>query len=106
MPFAHAFQIEIKIVIVIANARWKVKRMTASWRKIFKAIVIASLLLAICLLFTASLASVNSRKSSLDDSDLIFVRPQIPAESNAFYTLLKATNEIYWPDKLQKKLKI
>jgi len=79
--------------------------MTASSRKIFKVIAMIFLLLVICLLFTISFLSLeNSRNTPLNDSDLTFERPQIPVESNAFYTLLKATNEIYWPEKLSKRL--
>jgi hypothetical protein len=79
--------------------------MTAGSRKIFKVIAIIFLLLVICFLFVAAfLASVNSRKLSFDDSDLTFARPQIPVESNAFHTLLKTTNELYWPETQWSKL--
>jgi hypothetical protein len=105
IPFTLAFQIEAKIVIVIVNPRWNLESMTASSRKILKAIAVIFLLLVICLLFVAAfLASVNSRRLSFDDSDLIFVHPQIAAESNAFYTLLKATNDLYWPETQWSKL--
>ncbi len=68
-------------------------------RKILKAVGLIILFVITGLLFIALfLALVNSRKTSFDDSDLIYVRPQIPVESNAFYTLLKATNELFWPD--------
>jgi hypothetical protein len=74
-------------------------------RKILKNAGFGLLLLVICLLFTVSILGImNSEKSSASDSDLIFVRPRIPADSNAFYTLLKATNELYWPGKLENKL--
>ena len=79
--------------------------MTATGRKISKAITITFLLLLICLLFAFSFLSLeNFRNIPLNDSDLIFARPDIPVESNAYYTLLKATNELYWPPKLDKKL--
>jgi hypothetical protein len=105
IPFAPRFQIETKIVIVTANPRWNLKSMTASSRKIFKVIAMIFLLLVICLLFTISFLSLeNSRNTPLNDSDLIFTRPEIPIGSNAYYTLLKATNEFYWPDKVKKKL--
>jgi hypothetical protein len=79
--------------------------MTATGRKIFKGITITFLLLVICFLFAASFLSLeNARNTPFNDSDLIFARPDFPAESNAYYTLLKATNELYWPAKLDKKL--
>jgi hypothetical protein len=80
--------------------------MTASSRKIFKAIAMIFLLLVICLLFAISFLSLEkSRNQPLNDSDLIFTRPQIPVESNAYYTLLKATNELYWPASQESKLR-
>src|SRR5580698_5326714 len=104
IPFVLVFQIKTKIVIVTANPRWNLKSMTTR-RKIVKAISIALLLLVICLLFGISFLSLeNSRNSPLNDSDLTFVRPQIPVESNAFYTLLKASNELYWPETQWSKL--
>jgi hypothetical protein len=56
------------------------------------------------LVYVLFLAVANSWNSSYKDSGLIFVRPQVPAESNAYYTLLKATNELYWPERLDRKL--
>lgn len=74
-------------------------------RKILKVAAIVLLLLVICFLFTASFLSLmNSRKSSFNDSDLIYVRPNIPVASNAFWTLLKAKNELYWPEKQSRML--
>jgi len=79
--------------------------MTATGRKISKAISIAFLFLVICVLFAFSFLSLeNARNVPLNDSDLIFARPDIPVESNAYYILLKATNELYWPAKLDNKL--
>lgn len=80
--------------------------MTAGARKALKALAIMLLLLVICVLFAISFLSLEStRNIPLNDSDLIFTRPQISVESNAYYTLLKATNELYWPAKLDNKLK-
>jgi hypothetical protein len=100
-----AFQFLAKIVIVTANPRWNLESMTATGRSIFKGITITFLLLVIFFLFAASFLSLeNTRNIPLNDSDLIFDRPNIPVESNAFYTLLKATNQAYWPGKLDKRL--
>lgn len=41
---------------------------------------------------------------SFDDSDLAYTPPAIPVESNAYDTLLKATNELYWPEPQERKL--
>jgi hypothetical protein len=49
-------------------------------------------------------ALANSRKISFGDSDLVFVRPTITTDSNAFWTLEKATNAFYWPEKQSKQL--
>ena len=90
-----------KIVIVTANYRWNLLFMNVNRRivsRVVKFMLLAPLAYLLCL------ALVNSWHSSFKDSGLIFIRPQIPAESNAFYTLLKATNELYWPKKLESKL--
>jgi hypothetical protein len=71
-------------------------------RRIF--LRVAKFIVLVPVVYVLGLALVNSWHSSYQDSSLIFVRPQIPAESNAYYTLLKATNELYWPDKLENKL--
>jgi hypothetical protein len=44
------------------------------------------------------------QKAAFHDSDLIFSRPDVSVESNAFWTLLKATNELYWPKSPENKL--
>ncbi len=74
-------------------------------RKILRVSAIILLVLVTCLLFIASFLSLmNSQKSSFNDSDLIYVRPDIPVASNAYWTLLKATNALYWPDKQERQL--
>jgi hypothetical protein len=46
---------------------------------------------------------VLRQKADFHDSDLIFPRIFVSVESNAFWTLLKATNELYWPKSLENK---
>lgn len=75
-------------------------------RKIVKAIDSVGLLLVICFfIFAIFLSLKNVLKPSVDDSDLAMPHQEVPAESNAYWTLLKATNEIYWPDTLETKIK-
>jgi hypothetical protein len=69
-------------------------------RQIFSRVVFALLLL----LISAFLISRSRQKSALHDSDLAYSRVNVPVESNAFWTLLKATNELYWPKSLENKL--
>src|SRR5438067_4537995 len=52
----------------------------------------------------AILVAKNSQSPAFDDSDLAFIRPEIPAESNAFDLLLQATNATYWPKLLDERL--
>jgi len=53
----------------------------------------------------ACLAVVTwSRSRKVDDSDLIPQYRSVPAESNALYTVLKATNQLYWPEAVEDKL--
>jgi hypothetical protein len=99
------FQIEAKIVIVTANPGWNLEPMTATGRKISKGIAITFLLLVICVLFAISFLTMeNARNVPLNDSDLIYARPDVLDESNAFWTLAKITNELYWPDNQWNKL--
>ena len=69
------------------------------------AIFIASILV-VCLIVGAVFSSLAKRHQSdaFDDSDLILLRTEVPVESNAFWTLSKATNELYWPKSLERKL--
>jgi hypothetical protein len=62
--------------------------------------------LAVCLVVAAVFSSLakRSKPAAFDDSDLIPLRTEIPVESNAFWTLLQATNELYWPKSQDKKL--
>ena len=60
---------------------------------------------ALCfVLMVISFISRSRQRAAFDDSDLIFSRPNIPVESNAFWTLLKATNQLYWPQARETKL--
>ena len=71
----------------------------------FKTANFAVQVLVVCVLLAAILLTLkNSRKSSFNDSDLTFSRLEVPVESNAFWTLLKATNQVYWPHSLETKL--
>jgi hypothetical protein len=65
-----------------------------------------AVMLVVCLTVTIVFSSLAKRHQSkiFNDSDLIPVRFDVPVESNAFWTLLKATNELYWPEKLEHKL--
>lgn len=58
--------------------------------------------LAVAVVFSSS--AEHRRARTFDDSDLIPARVEVAVESNAFWTLLKATNELYWPEKLSPKL--
>jgi hypothetical protein len=76
----------------------------------FKILIILAVsiavILAVCLTVAVVFSSLAGRQKSnaFNDSDLISVRFEVPVESNAFWTLLKATNELYWPEKLDNKL--
>jgi hypothetical protein len=63
-------------------------------------------ILVVCLTVAAVFSSLAERRMSraFDDSDLIPVRIEVAVESNAFWTLVKATNELYWPDTLSSRL--
>lgn len=62
--------------------------------------------LAVCLVVAAvfSVLARQPKPAAFDDSDLIPTRTEVPVESNAFWTLLKATNELYWPKSQDHKL--
>jgi hypothetical protein len=69
------------------------------------AIFIASIVV-VCLIVAVVFSSLAKRPklAALDDSDLIPLRTEVPVESNAFWTLSRATNELYWPQSLERKL--
>jgi hypothetical protein len=69
-------------------------------RKIF-GLVIFALFLTFVTIFSISR---SQQKSSFDDSDLVFSRPKIPVESNAFWDLSEATNKLYWPEPMENRL--
>jgi hypothetical protein len=62
--------------------------------------------LVVCLTVAAVFSYLARRPglTAFDDSDLIPTRMEIPVVSNAFWTLVKATNELYWPAPLSRKL--
>ena len=64
------------------------------------AISVVCLTIGIVFLFSAG----HQKPIVFSDSDLIPVRIEVPVESNAFGTLLKATNALYWPKSLERKL--
>lgn len=66
-------------------------------RRLIALVILAPVFWMICIFL------VNSLTPSFNDSDFIFSRPEIPQKNNAFWTLLKATNEFYWPDKQSVK---
>lgn len=63
-------------------------------------------MLVVCLTVAIVFSSLARRHQlkTFNDSDLIPVRVEVPIESNAFWTLAKATNELYWPESLGRKL--
>lgn len=69
--------------------------------------VFITAVLVVCLVVAAVFSSLAKRQKSAasDDSDLIPLRTEIPVESNAFWTLLKATNELYWPKSQDNRLR-
>jgi hypothetical protein len=69
-------------------------------------VVLITAALAVCLVVAAVFSSLARRPKpgAFDDSDLIPTRIEVPVESNAFWTLLQATNELYWPKSLDHKL--
>lgn len=69
-------------------------------------VVFIAAALGVCLVVAAVFSSLAKRQKSaaFDDSDLIPVRTEVPVESNAFWTLLQATNELYWPKSQDNKL--
>lgn len=71
---------------------------------VFAAAIAASLVVCLTVYVVFSSLATRHRANAFNDSDLIPVRVEVPVESNAFQTLLKATNELYWPGKLDKKL--
>lgn len=75
--------------------------MKSNGRKILKVIRFIFLLPVFWVIF---IIVENSFHTSLNDSDLIFNRPAVPIESNAYWILAKATNELYWPNNLDRKL--
>ena len=60
-------------------------------------VVFIAAALAVCLIVAAVFSSLARRQppAAFNDSDLIPARVEIPVESNAFWTLLQATNEFY-----------
>jgi hypothetical protein len=69
-------------------------------------VVSIATVLVVCLVVAAVFSSLARRHKSagFDDSDLIPLRTEVPVESNAFWTLLQATNELYWPKSLDNQL--
>lgn len=63
-------------------------------------IFMVCLTIAIVLWFSAG----HEDTSAFNDSDLIPVRVEVPRGSNAFWTLIKATNALYWPEAQERKL--
>src|SRR3974390_342276 len=63
-------------------------------------------ILVVCLTVAVVYSSFAHHRNVrvFDDSDLIPVRVEVAVESNAFWTLLKATNELYWPEGLSDRL--
>jgi hypothetical protein len=55
--------------------------------------------LVVCVIVAVVFSSLARRPglTAFNDSDLIPTRADIPVVSNAFWTLVKATNELYWP---------
>jgi hypothetical protein len=75
-------------------------------RKIIKALEFFITLLVTCLfIFALFLSLKNTLKPSVNDSDLAITHQEVSTESNAYWTLLKATNELYWPGMLETKIK-
>ena len=76
----------------------------------FRNLIIFAISIAVMLVVCLTVAVVFSalarrhQPKAFNDSDLIPARVEVPVESNAFWTLLKATNELYWPQKLEHKL--
>jgi hypothetical protein len=76
----------------------------------FKILIILAVsivaILAVCLAVYVVVSSLADRQraETFNDSDLIPTRVVVPVESNAFWTLLKATNELYWPEELSDRL--
>jgi hypothetical protein len=70
-------------------------------------IVSVAAALTVCLVVAAVFSSLARRQkpAAFDDSDLIPTRTEVPVESNAFWTLLQATNELYSPGLLESRLR-
>lgn len=62
--------------------------------------------LMVCLTLADIFSSLADRRNArtFNDSDLIPTRVEVAVESNAFWTLLQATNELYWPEELSHRL--
>jgi len=77
------------------------------YKLLIAASVFIAVALVICLVVAAVFSSLARRQkpAAFDDADLIFTRPQVPVESNAFLTLLQATNELYWPTAKDSQLR-
>lgn len=58
--------------------------------------------LAVYVVFSSRAARHNA--NAFNDSDLVPIRVEVPVESNAFFSLLKATNELYWPETSWRRL--
>jgi len=81
----------------------------ATMRKPRPLIIVAAFIafgLVVCLTVAAVFSFLARRPglTAFDDSDLIPRRMEIPVVSNAFWTLMKATNVLYWPAPLSRKL--
>ncbi|HEX5397431.1 MAG TPA: hypothetical protein VFY06_00085 [Verrucomicrobiae bacterium] len=61
---------------------------------------------ALWLVVSLSLSALANRHrlQTFDDSDLIPTRVEVPVESNAFWTLLQATNALHWPRSQERQL--
>lgn len=75
--------------------------MNVERRKIRKLFALVILLPALWMVF---IFLVNCLTASFNDSDFVFRRPEVPEKNNAFWTLVKAMNELYWPDTQWVKL--
>jgi hypothetical protein len=66
--------------------------------------VVVILVVGLAVVVVYSSSAEHRRSRTFNDSDLIPARVEVPVESNAFWTLSKATNELYWPERLSHRL--